>query len=228
MRSLVLGNQRLESTLRITQPDHKGSPATLSTRRPGKRAWSIKMTRGCSICTSDTGGAAGGPCWFLPPLPWAGGCRGRPPSCHQHPSPQARAPSLPPFQEQIGVATQGRSQGREGGLRGPREGKEQGTALGQLTPGQTPPCGAEPGDGGLGGWGWGIHAHCTQCPGRTMHKGPAGQAARVHSCQYHLGALARPPRARRRSWTLSWGTVGLYSYLKGECVTLLAVNGGPR
>lgn len=158
MRSLVLGNQRLESTLRITQPDHKGSPATPSTRRPGKRAWSIKMTRGCSICTSDTGEAAGGPCWFLPPLPWAGGCRGRPPSCHQHPSPQARAPSLPPFQEQTGVATQGRSQGREGGVRGPREGKEQGTAVGQLTPGQTPPCGAEPGDGGLGGWG-GAYTH---------------------------------------------------------------------
>lgn len=73
----------------------------------------------------------------------------------------------------------------------------------------------------------GTHAHCTQCPSRTMHKGLAGQAARAHSCQYHLGALARPRRAGRRSRTLSRGTVGLYSYLKGECVTLLAVNGGP-
>lgn len=81
----------------------------------------------------------------------------------------------------------------------------------------------------VSGWGGqaGTYAHCTQCPCRTMHKGLAGQAARAHSCQYHLGALARPRRVGRRSWTLSWGTVGLYSYLKGECVTLLAVNGGP-
>lgn len=94
----------------------------------------------------------------------------------------------PPFQEEAGLAQEvsrlggwsPRPQGREGAQQGP------GAADSRPSPSilsrawrQWALRGGEPG----------RRAHCTQCLGHTMHKGPAGQAARAHSCQYHLEPL---------------------------------------
>lgn len=172
----------------------------------------------------------GGPRRFL--LLYPGGCGGRPPElldgCLPHPSFQPGLSASLPSRNEQGRLLRGSLEAQRVGSEAPRKGRSMagawqgpGTADSKPNP-STLSRAWRQGSGGAGGGG--MREHCTQCPGHTMHKGPAGQAARAHSGQYHL---AGPPRAGRRSWTVSWGTVGLYSYLKGECVTLLAVNGGP-